>query len=51
MVMPRGDSSMPSVVMSSKRVLPDKALVSPWQVAPTCAGVVARAIRIFKSKR
>jgi hypothetical protein len=42
--MGRGDSSMPSVVTSSKRVLPDKARVSPWRVAPTVAfaGVVAR---------
>ena len=42
--MGRGDSSMPSVVMSSKEVLPDKARVSPWRVAPTVAfaGVVAR---------
>ncbi len=40
--MGRGDSSMPSVVMSSKRVLPDKARVSPWRVAPTVADVVAR---------
>lgn len=39
----RGDSSMPSVVTSSKDVLPDKARVSPWRVAPTVAGVVARA--------
>lgn len=38
----RGDSSMPSVVMSSNRVSPDKARVSPWRVAPTVAGVVAR---------
>ena len=37
MVMRRGDSSMPSIVMSSKRVLPDKARVSPRRVAPTCA--------------
>ena len=43
MSMRRGDSSMPSVVMSSKGVLPDKARVSPWRVAPTVAGVVARA--------
>lgn len=41
--MGRGDSSMPSVVTSSKDVLPDKARVSPWRVAPTVAGVVARA--------
>jgi hypothetical protein len=39
--MSRGDSSMPSVVMSSRRVLADKARVSPWRVAPTYAGVVA----------
>lgn len=38
--MRRGDSSMPSVVMSSKRVSPDKAGVSPWRVAPTVAGRV-----------
>lgn len=38
--MGRGDSSMPSVVMSSKRVSPDKARVSPWRVAPTVAGRV-----------
>ena len=44
MSMRRGDSSMPSVVMSSRRVLPDKARVSPRRVAPTCAGVVARAV-------
>jgi len=44
MVMRRGDSSMPSVVMSSNRVSPDKARVSPWRVAPTVAfvGVVSR---------
>ena len=43
--MGRGDSSMLSIVMSSKEVLPDKARVSPWRVAPTVAfaGVVARA--------
>ncbi len=35
--MGRGDSSMPSVVMSSKEFLPDKARVSPWRVAPTVA--------------
>jgi len=42
--MGRGDSSMPSVIMSSKEVSPDKARVSPWRVAPTVAfaGVVAR---------
>ena len=42
MVMRRGDSSMPSVVMSSKEVLPDQARVSPRRVAPTVAfaGVV-----------
>ncbi len=39
--MGRGDSSMPSIVMSSKRVLPDKARVGPRRVAPTTvAGVV-----------
>jgi hypothetical protein len=38
--MRRGDSSMPSTVMSSKRVSPDKARVSPWRVAPTVAGRV-----------
>jgi hypothetical protein len=44
--MGRGDSSMPSVVMSGKRVLPDKARVSPRRVAPTVAfaDVVARAV-------
>jgi hypothetical protein len=48
MVMRRGDSSMPSVVMSSKRVLPDKARVSPWRVAPTGAGVVLH-IEVFQN--
>ena len=39
--MGRGDSLMPSIVMSSKRVLPDKVRVSPRRVAPTTvAGVV-----------
>ena len=42
MVMRRGDSSMPSIVISSKRVLPEKARVSPRRVAPTFAGAVAR---------
>ena len=35
--MGRGESSMPSVVTSSRRVLPDMARVSPWRVAPTRA--------------
>jgi hypothetical protein len=40
--MGRGDSPMLSAVMPSKEVLPDKARVSPWRVAPTVAfaGVV-----------
>lgn len=41
--MGRGDSSMPSVVTSSKDVLPDKARVSPWRVTPTVVATVAFA--------
>jgi hypothetical protein len=49
--MGRGDSSMPSVVTSSKGVLPDKTRVSPKRVAPTVAfaGVVARVEELFES--
>ena len=38
--MGRGDSSMPSVVTSSRRILPDKARVSPRRVAPTDCGTL-----------
>jgi len=52
MVMRRGDSSMPSGVLSSKRVLPDKARVSPRRVAPTVAfaGVVARRFESLRGR-